>query len=232
MIYAIHGNDVKKIREKTKEIVDSLLHKRPDSNHIRITPDKISEIVFEELIEAQGLFSEKMIIEINSVLSLQENVASLVERMKNSPHVFIVIEENFDESYAVLIEKSAYKIEKFDLKQEREDFTLFPLADALGLKDKKMLWVHYTQAIMRDIAPEEIHGMLFWQIKSMIIASKTVEKDSGLKPFVYKKSKKYSSNFKEKELQTLSSSLISIYHDARRGLIDFNLELERWILKL
>lgn len=232
MIYAIHGNNIKKIRERVKEIVSSLLHKKPNSNYIRISSDQFTENTFDELVEAQGLFSEKMIIEMNSIISFYDDVEGLFIKMKESPHVFIVVEEDIEDEHIKYLKENVYKIEEHNNTQEKKVENLFSLTDALGLKDKKKLWVEYVKAVARNIPEEEIHGMLFWQIKSMIVSSKTSEKESKLNPFVYKKAKKYSSNFKEDELNKLSSSLVSIYHDSRRGIVDLNLELERWILNI
>ena len=55
---------------------------------------------------------------------------------------------------------------------------------------------------------------------------------SGLKPFVYNKSLRFSKNFEQGDLRKLSSKLISIYHGARRGIIDFDRALEKFILEI
>ncbi len=234
MIYVLHGSDILTIRSRARDLVSSLLLKKPDTVHVRITPERVSPGVFEELLGSRGLFSDKLIVELDGLCSIPE--ACLEEYMpqfKDSEYVFIVIEEGVEVKMLKVLKDHAHKIENHELVQsvEREP-TLFALADALGMRDKKKLWVEYTQAILNDTAPEEIHGMLFWQVKSMIIASCTTEKESGLKPFVYGKSKRYGNNFKKGELESLSSSLVSLYHDARRGLTDFGLALEQWVLSI
>jgi len=56
--------------------------------------------------------------------------------------------------------------------------------------------------------------------------------ESGLKPYVFQKSKSFAQNYSEDEMKKMSSSLVSIYHDSRRGIHDFDIALERFILSL
>jgi len=56
--------------------------------------------------------------------------------------------------------------------------------------------------------------------------------ETGLNPFVFSKSKKYASNFSEHELSGLLQSLITIYHDAHRGMLDAELSIEKLMLRI
>ena len=85
-------------------------------------------------------------------------------------------------------------------------------------RDKKQLWILYTQAKREGISDEEIHGILFWQVKAMLLAARSKDAGAaGLNPFVYSKSKGFLKNFEEKEVENISSSLVTLYHDSRRG---------------
>jgi hypothetical protein len=100
-------------------------------------------------------------------------------------------------------------------------------------RDKKQLWVLYTKAKMREIAAEEIHGILFWQAKAMILAAQTRSaKEAGLNPYVYDKSKASLHKYSLEEMKLISTKLVSIYHNARRGLGDFDGALEKFILEV
>ncbi len=110
---------------------------------------------------------------------------------------------------------------------------MFSLTDALGRRDKKQLFVLYQKAKMNKSAAEEIHGILFWQIKAMLQAAAAKNaQDSGLNPYVYQKSLASLKNFSEQELKAISSRLVSIYHEARRGMVDFDVALEKFILEV
>ena len=56
--------------------------------------------------------------------------------------------------------------------------------------------------------------------------------EADLKPFVYSKAKGYLKNYSEKELILLSSNLVALYHDARRGKGELETNLEKFILKI
>ena len=87
---------------------------------------------------------------------------------------------------------------------------IFGIADAYARRDKINTWSLYQNAVQEGISPEEISGILFWKIKMMIL--------DGTK------------FFKKEELYNISSSLVSIYHEAHRGETDFTIALEQFIL--
>lgn len=236
MIYLITGTDSAKVRARVHEVLESLIKKRPDAVRIRLTPETYTSSALTELIGAQGLFSPKLIVELDGVAGLTDSgieAQGVIEGMEQSDNVFLIIEESLEKTILDPLKFAAYKAEEFNtVESERMDTSMFVLADALGARDKKKLWVEYQRALKKGGVPEEIHGMLFWQVKSMLLAALCTEKDSGLKPFVYKKSKKYAANYTEKELRTLSSNLVTIYHEARRSGPDLATALEQWILSL
>lgn len=252
MLYLLYGSDFKKSREKLHSMIDSLLKKKPDASFFKLDSANFSESQLEELILSQGLFEQKYIVQADGLLDWKKSKDIVVEKIKEiseSENIFFLIEENIDKPTLKKIEKVAEKVQEFGKKENQEggrkfgvigggglnlgEFNIFDIADALGRKDKKELWVLYQKADRHNIPAEEVHGILMWQIKSILIAkkSKNVE-DSGLKPFVYNKSLRFAKNFKEGELEKISSQLISIYHDARRGLCDFDVEMERFVLEI
>ena len=91
----------------------------------------------------------------------------------------------------------------------------------------------YQKTKIKNIPPEEVSGIIFWQLKVMFQAlnSKSAS-EAELKPFVFNKTKGYLKNYSEAELKQMSSNLISIYHEARRGGLEFNLALEKFILEI
>ena len=55
---------------------------------------------------------------------------------------------------------------------------------------------------------------------------------AGLNPYVYQKSKGFLQNFSIDEVKNISSRLVTLYHDARRGIIDFDMALEKFVLEV
>jgi hypothetical protein len=131
----------------------------------------------------------------------------------------------------VKADKILTKKEALALKGEKIDF--FEFADALGRKDKKSLWVLFQDALEEQVPAEEIHGIFFWQVKSMLLAQKCKSPiDANMKPYPFQKAREYSRNYKDGELEKISFKLVSMYHEAHRGNEDFHIALESFILSL
>ena len=94
------------------------------------------------------------------------------------------------------------------------------------------MWVKYHEVKSRGVADEELHGIFVWQLKNLSLVSQSSQKDSGLKPFVYNKSKSALSKWGEKEPEQKLKQLIKNYHETRRGNLNFSLSLEQFILSL
>jgi DNA polymerase III delta subunit len=201
--------------------------------------------IVEENAGGQGLFSSKYIIFLNRVsekAEAKEWLPKVMDLMKESENIFIVLEGKANTELKKAFEKYAEKVVVSDEKKDVTagnrwssggEFNIFALADALGERNSLRSWITYRQAIDSGIEPENIIGTLFWQVKSMMLASQAKSAtEAGLSPFVYSKSKRYATNFPENTLNTILKRLISIYHDGHRGLIDSELELERFLLRL
>lgn len=237
MLYVFHGTDMQKARAKLRELVAALKGKKPDAAHIKISAENWSESALDEAISSQGLFSDKLIVQIDRVLEHPEAGEALLRRageMGSSPNIFVLIEEELEADLLALLEKNAEKVQEYAApsKFERE-VSAFALGDAIGRKDKKMAWVELQKLRLAGLAPEEIHGTVFWQIKSMLVAALSKdEKESGLKPFVYKKSKGFAANFTLEKIQDMSSALVRMFHEAHRGSTTLADALEMFVLGL
>lgn len=236
MLYFIHGTEYMKVVDKSHGLVEPMLSKKPDASLFKLNTDNWSDAQIQELVGGQGLFENKYIVQISKVLDNKEIadvILKILPDIAESQNIFIWTEEKVDSKTLKKIEKSAEKVQVFDKKEVKDrwkEFNIFSLGDALVARDKKKLWIGYTEAL-RHHAPEEIHGTLFWQVKSMILASKTKSPaESGLKPFVYTKSLKGSTKYSSEELHQLSSDLINLYHNARRGKVELDIALERFVL--
>ncbi len=123
--------------------------------------------------------------------------------------------------------------EKLPLDKKGKEFNIFTLTDALGSRNKKEAWTLYQKALAAGVSADEIFFKVFWQVKSMLLASKTksvVETD--MKPFPYNKAKGYAKNYSRKELETLSQNLVEGYLKSRRGEGEIEILLEKTLLKL
>ncbi|TAL48801.1 hypothetical protein EPN83_03360 [Patescibacteria group bacterium] len=238
MIYLLHGNNFNKVRGKLRQIVNSQMKKKPDAAHFRISEDNWSEGRLEEFTSSQGLFITRFLIVLDGLLLLPESgevVLSKLEEISLSPNIFIFVEGEMPKELIKRVSKYVERVQEFsDAKKTKstvKEFNVFTLTDALGARDRKRLWILFQRGLREGIEPEEMHRLFFWQVKAMIAArgSKGAS-EAGLNPFVYRKSLGFARNFTKDELNKLSSDLVRLYHDTRRGILDFDIALERFVL--
>lgn len=239
MLYLLYGNNFDKVRSKLRDITLAQKKKDPHATLFRMDGDSFEEARFEELFGGQGLFQSKYIVVLDGLISdkkVSETVIKSLKECAESQNIFIIIEEYLSKEHLKKIEKLAEKVQEFSLKtaaKEEKPFQIFSVADALGRRDGKGLWLHYQRGLFSGVDPEEMHRIMLWQVKSMIIATNSLNAgDAGLNPFVWRKARDFAKNYKEEELAKLSADLVSLYHNARRGKGEFEILLERFVLGL
>lgn len=115
----------------------------------------------------------------------------------------------------------------------RPDFNVFALTDAIGARDKRRAWTLYMQALAAGLVAEEVFFKVVWQVKSMLIASKTKSvAETDMKEFPYSKAKGFLKNWKDGELEKLSEDLVIGYQNARRGEGEMETFVEKTLLSL
>jgi len=251
MLYLIYGIDRQKIISTVSSLVDGLKKRKPNAEVFVMTEDDLVLSKIREFAEGQGLFESKFIVVLKNVFAKKDSVDALLDilpALNLSQNVFIFSEPvNITKPISESFKKAGGKVEEHTIDDKiagsrlfgladarvisKEVFNVFSLADALGERDRRKLWVLFQSARKRDIPAEEMAGMFFWQIKSMILARESKgAAEAGLSPFVFQKSKRYNKNFSAEEELNLASKIVALYHDAHRGLVDFEVGLERWIL--
>ena len=193
--------------------------------------DSVSGGELTEYAKSNGLFGDKFAVYVSGFDGNGELTAFLIKEKEmfvssDTPFLFEGTKlPKGDEK------ELAEYITVFEEADERENF--FPLADALGARNKRLAWAKLTEALERA-SPEEIHGILWWQVKSMkLVAGDSVKSPEavGMKPFVFKKMKTAAANFSEKEITGMSSDLFRMYHNAHLGKGELGLLLEKFVLE-
>ena len=119
------------------------------------------------------------------------------------------------------------------LDKKGQEFNIFALTDAVGARKKKEAWILYQKALSAGVRAEEIFFKIVWQVKSMLIASRTKNvAETDMKVFPYNKAKSFLKNFKTGELEKLSENLVVGYYQARRGEGEIETLIEKMLLKL
>jgi DNA polymerase III delta subunit len=244
MIILVYGTDTDKVRGTAGKHLNTLRTKRPDAEFFNMSNENFSQSDFEELIFSQGLFDKKFIVQLESVLELSEEAREFVLKnlgeLAKSENAFVISERKLLKPVVAKLEKVAFKIENFEMAdegKEKQKFNIFSLGDALGMKDKKQLWVLYTKALRAGIAAEQIHGILFAQVKAIAMVKRAKKdkvdaKKTGLNPFVVSKALGFEKNFTEEEVEGLSRELLFIYHNIRDEGGEMEVELEKFVLGL
>lgn len=239
MLYVYYGEDTDVARKRVQATVGSMLAKNPDALYFRITPEVLGEYDFDELTGSQALFKSEYVVVLDSLFGSKEGeevVLANIEKISVAPHPFFVLDGKLLAPARKKLEKHAEKVYEFTPKTapKAESFNTFSLTDALGEKNIKKLWTLFREAKHRGVSDEEIHGILFWMLKSLVLSGKTDSpEEAGMKPYPYNKAKRFLKNFNSAE--SLEGSLARFallpQHARRRGT-PLEIELERFILSL
>lgn len=216
MIYFYYGTDIDKSRTKSHELIESLRKKKPDASFFKMNTETWSESKLQEYIGSQGLFSNKYIVFLDRLCEKKDVKDEFVGRLKEiseSENIFIILEGKLDKATSGKIEKKAEKTVLADLSEKpaKAEYGAFALADAFGRRDKKSAWMLYRKAIDAGEAPEALHGMIFWKVKTMLLSG-------------------YTGEWKKEELLEVMEKLVDVYHESRRGKHELETGVEALIL--
>ena len=173
MIYLFHGTDKVKARSIAHQAVMAAQKKHAEAEFFKLTIDGFYENKVDELTASQGLFYSGSIVFVDSLFDNEETgeiVLKKIKEISESPNFFVFLEEKLNKKELEKFEKYAQKIENFEkperklnkkealaLKGEKIDF--FEFANALGEKNKKLLWTLYQDALAEEVPSEEVHGI-------------------------------------------------------------------------
>ena len=206
MIYILTGNDTKKKNAYVKKLCK-------DDLPVFVPQSDISKDKFFEYAGSVSLFGLSSFIVCENIIKDKIVDFSLddLSILKSSDTTFIFLEDKLLAPDLKKYKKYA-TIEDFSASVVKQvpKVNTFNIAEAFSRRDKIGTWILYREAVARGTAPEEVSGIIFWKIKTMLL--------SGTK------------FFSKEELKDRSSELIDIYHRAHRGEIDFTIGLEQFIL--
>jgi DNA polymerase III delta subunit len=237
MLYVIYGTDTHKARAKLHDLLDLAKKKRPEAELFKLTTENWSEGQFDELLVAQGLFEQKYTTVLDNLFEKKDIKSYVMERlegMKESEQIFLMLESSIDAASLKKLAKFSEKVQVFEkVENKKPSLNIFSITDGLVQKDKKKLWISYVDLLGNGAVAEEIHGILFWQVKNMILASRAGSAtETGLSPFVYKNALTGARNYKNEDLQKMSSDLVDMTHRVRQGKGDLEVMMEKWVLGL
>ena len=237
MLYVFYGTDTATSSKKMTATIAAMQKKKPDAAFFRVEDGKLTQDIVNELTLSQGLFEQKYIVEIQYPFEKADTKDVFLKNLKEfseSDNVFLVIEGKILKADLNKIEKKSEKLFENNLEKGgvKDNFNLFGLADSVAQRDKKNSWVLLQKAFARGISPEEIHGVLWWQIKSIYSTMVGTAKETGMKDFTYGKSKRFAEKFRREDVEKIMNDLLEMSHEAHLGTRDFKLSLEKFVLGL
>lgn len=199
----------------------------------RIDSDTYEPGQLSDALGAASLFGGEECYLIDSPKSeaaLAAEVHDSLAELGESANTFIIIE-----GALTAAERKAYEAHASRVEERKavagERFNPFSLADALARRDKRSLWVLLQEARRAGLVPEEIIGTLWWQLKTLRLATvaKNAE-EAGIKEYPFKKATAALKHWPEPLLRKRSLGLLTIYHEGHAGLRELDLALEEWVL--
>lgn len=238
MIYFYYGSDREKIQKTAKGTFEALQKKKPDASFVTLQSETLDENTLQEITSSQGLFEKKIVARISDIFEDKEKaelVMKSLKDMKGTENIIVWSEGELKKTDLEKIKKHTEKAEEFGVKEKASKSfpTIFKMTDAIAERDKKNAWTLFVEELNNGVAEEELHGTIFWQMKSILLAKKTKSADdAGLNPYVYSKAKSFSRKWEDEELTSSIEKLVRMYHEAHRGKIDFATALEKWVLSI
>jgi len=242
MLYFIHGTDFKKrelarksVRNSLKDIgikFDSLLKVE------KISKENIS--LLPNYFGSGSLFGEKLLIQVEDLLSREDTREFLYENIKNiieSENVFI-IDESFAPAPSVLkvekiLDKEKLSKNIFNCKEENivKDIEPFYLCDLIEKRDKRGAWREFQKIYLEwgDDEAQALHGSIWWKWKMIWSAYIDGNKNNYFRVY---RLKEREIKYTKEELEKFGSELSLMAMKANNGEINLMRSIEKFILEI
>jgi len=236
MLTVLVGNDSVKRAKRLEALILALKKNGTEItfyNDVSFDADALREIAGSSSLF--GGTTGIVISGVSDVADKRDALEKILPALIESPHQFIVSENSLLAPFLKKAMAKGGEIETFEEKnkiKKAEVFNTFLLTDSFCDRNRSLTWSLYRKAIDLGLEPRELHGKIFWAVKSMLAASSAnTAEGSGLNPYVYTKSKKGSTHFKEGELEAIAVELAALFHEALVSGIDLETALESFILR-
>lgn len=215
MIYLFHGPDGNRVRGKALAWVQAARVKAPDAFYVRLEADEVSTEALSEALGMQGLFFSKTLIVLNDPFSLADTAALVLDSLSElaaSPNIIALIAPKLIPARVKKVGAVSEKVFSVEAPAKTARGFNSLLVNALGAKDKALLWKEIVKAYRHGDAPEAVHGLLHWKARDIM--------------------QKGSRAWSPTEARVLSRNLILLLSDSRGKDIELGPALERFALSL
>jgi len=231
MFYVFYGNAPDKRAGKIRRLLEA---ECGGASPRSIRPEEIGGNPLEEFARSRELFGGRVAFLIEGISESEEwleYVKDSAGLLSESDNVFILNEPSLTRAVVSAFEKAGGKAVLCDggNKAAPDRGGNFALADAVGRRDRKASWVLYHETLGKGAVPEEIHGIIFWQLKNIFLAK--AGGPTGIAPYPLSKAKSFATKWGSDELSSSLSKLVTLYHESHRGIVEFPIALEMFLLE-
>ncbi len=193
--------------------------------------DDFEEQSFESRVPVNtGLFGERECFVFHNVVR-EISLSKILKQYTDTEHILIFSEDSVVKKDREAFQKHKAHIKEFEKeeKEETKKYNTFALADLLGEKNRKKLWLAFREAVDAGVSAEEIHGVLFWQLKNLALVKQRATRE--MNAFVLRKNEVFAQKWTLEEIQNLANHFTKIYHN-RDTYSTLEIEIEKLILLL
>lgn len=230
MLYFFYGAREAR-HKKIGEWKEKLLKKDADASLRPLGEEEWNGPALEELASGRGLFGGTYVFFIKEFIVTKEDKEFFMDMAKTlarSHNSFVVSEPAATKELLAAVEKAGGEATALGKEAAAaRDTTGFALADATAQRDRKRSWALFQESLSKGASAEELHGILFWQMKNLLLAKK-----GGTAKFSFPlmKAKASAPKWEEEELESALSRLVAVYHEAHRGRYELPVALELFLL--
>ncbi len=240
MIYAFIGTDRQEAHAKAEALVAKLHQKKPDAEIFHLEQEQWNSDNALRFSASQGLFEKKFIVVIKDVFARAETLEVFFDHadaLKESESIFIVVDGELSAAHIKKLEKFAEKVQTIEeskndqQKAPQQENNIFALTDALGAGNTLRAWNLYNEARAHGSEPEQLHGILWWYVKNLMLTlSSASAAEAKINPYVFSKAQAAAKKLGAYNVRKYADSLVSMYHNSRKGETDLGLEVEKFIV--
>lgn len=230
------GDDTKRARDALRRALEEEQKKNPAAIVSWFDDTSFDHALLREHLSNTSLFGGRNIVVIDGILDHEqgEEFYSSIRDGGDFANLILIRETAPKKELRALFE-SMGEVREFSLKKAPEKKGDFAIADAVAAKNKRVAWVEFIKQERAGVAPEEVHGRIFWAMKTLWLC-KTQTKDeaakAGVKEYTYRNYEPKAKRFLLPELERKLSELKEMYHVAHEGGGELELSLEQFLLKL
>lgn len=230
------GEDTKRSREALAGALDKAKAEDPNAFVSRFDDTSFDSLLLHEALRNQSIFGGRNIVVIDGILDHVggEEFYRTLRGLRGTVNR-LFIRETFAGKEMRAVFKEIGIIEEFLLPETPPKKNAFALADAVARHDKRSAWVEFIRLKRDGAVMEELHGMVFWAIKTLYLCATQTKEETvkaGMKAFTYCSYQPRTKKFLVSELAGRLGQLKEMYHQAHEGDADLGIFLEQFLLKL